>query len=288
MSLGLPERTEPGGMSPGGSLHPSPGFEASRRAFLGAGLAGVASVTLACLAGGAIGTPTLLRESGTLETPRWPGHKVGWRVARPESPRALIVALHGMGGSAEDWFGGGRLEATLRGTGLALAAIDGAAAYWHPRSVGPYAGSDTAAMVTEDFLPLLAARGLPTGRVGLLGESMGGYGALYVGSLLGPDRVFGIATLAAALRISGDGTYPERFDNPADYAAHDVFARTAVLDRIPVLLACGDKDKFRRGNEAFARLLPHATTLFDEGDHVVSWFGSHLAPAVRFLADHAP
>ena len=301
MSLGRPDRTtlgqQPGGSMPasggsvpasGRSVPASGGVTPTRRAVLGAAMAGLASLGLAGLAGGTITAPALLRESGTLSSEHWPGRRVGWMLARPDRPRALVVALHGMGGRAADWFGGMHLERAMVGTGLAVAAIDGAAAYWHPRNRGPFAGTDTAAMVIEDFLPLLADRGLPTERIGLLGVSMGGYGSLYIASLLGPEQVFAVATLAAALRTSAAGTAPERFDDSADYQAHDVFARTDILSRIPLFLACGNKDRFRAGNEAFARLVPGATTLFDEGDHVAPWFEGHLAPAVRFLADHAP
>lgn len=287
MTLGPPDRTSRG-KTPRGLIHPSPGAEPTRRAVLGASLAGIASLVGVGLAGDSLADPALIRESGSLTTAHWPGRRVMWTLARPHSPRGVIVALHGLGGKADDWFGGRHLDRTLRGTGLAVAAIDGAATYWHPRGTGPYAGSDTAAMVIDDFLPLLAGRGLPMGRFGLLGASMGGYGSLYVASQLGPDRVFAVATLAAALRTSGAGTYPERFDNPADYAAHDVFARTAQLSRIPLFLACGDRDRFRAGNEAFARAVPEATTMFDAGDHVAGWFDAHLGPAVRFLAEHAP
>lgn len=286
MSLDLPDGTAPGA-SPQGPIHPSPGGEPTRRAVLGGALAGAASLALAVAAGASIRQPALARESGRFTSVHWPGRQIGWTLARPETPRGLVIALHGMGGRAADWFGSPSLERALRGTGLAVAAVDGAATYWHPRTRGPYAGSDTARMVIDDYLTLLAGRGLPTARVGLLGTSMGGYGALYVASLLGPDRVFGVATLAAALRTSGVGTYPERFDDPADYAAHDVFARAGELARIPLFLACGDKDRFRAGNEAFANRVPHAETMFDEGDHVAPWFEAHLPPAIRFLADHA-
>ncbi len=226
-------------------------------------------------------------ESGTFRTPRWPGQRVGWTLARPQTVRGTVVALHGMGGHGSDWLGVMHVEDHLRGTGLAVVGVDGAAAYWHPREVGPYAGSDTAAMVIEDVLPLAARLGLPVRRVGFLGMSMGGFGSLFIASLLGPTRVFGVATLAAALRTSGNGTYPERFDDADDYRRHDVFLRTATLRGIPVWLACGDRDRFRAGNEAFARRVPWAVTMFDEGDHEDRWFRTHLGAAVRFLSDHA-
>lgn len=260
----------------------------SRRAFLGAIAAGAATLAAAGGGGSVVQSPGLTLERGVLTTKNWPGRRVRWVLGRPESPRALVVALHGMGGTAESWFAVQHVERVVAGTGLAVASIDGGLTYWHPRGRGPYAGSDTAAMVIEDFVPLLADGGLPTDRIGLLGESMGGYGSLYIGALLGPEKVFAIATLAAALRTSSAGTYPERFDDPADYKTHDVFSRVATLRRIPLYLACGDRDRFRAGNEAFARQVPEATTNFDSGDHVPSWFQSHLAPAVHFLAANAP
>ena len=206
MSLDVPDRATRG-EDPAGSLHPSPGIEPSRRAVLGAALAGVGSLAAAYIAGNALREPALLSESGSFSTPHWPGRRVSWTVLRPETPRALVVALHGMGGHAADWFAGHDLAQALRGTGLAVAAVDGAASYWHARAVGPYAGSDTGAMVIEDFLPMLAARGLPTDRIGLLGSSMGGYGSLLLASRLGPARVSGVATLAAALRTSPAVSY---------------------------------------------------------------------------------
>ena len=42
-------------------------------------------------------------------------------------------------------------------------------------------------MVLDEFLPLLADQGLATARVGLMGWSMGGYAALRLGAVLGPE-----------------------------------------------------------------------------------------------------
>lgn len=226
-------------------------------------------------------------ESGAFYTRNWPGQLVSWKLTRPQDARATVVALHGMGGHGSDWVDNMHIQRYLAGTGLAVIGVDGAAAYWHPRRVGPYAGSDTAAMIVEDVMPLLSGLDLPNDRVGLLGMSMGGWGAYYVASLLGRDRVFGIATLAAALRTGPEGTIPERFDDTRDYWTHDVFRRSAQFTGIPIWLACGDADRFRQGNEAFAEVVPHAETVFDAGGHTSEWFRDHMAPAVTFLADHA-
>ena len=59
---------------------------------------------------------------------------------------------------------------------FAIASVDGGDhEYWHPRR-----GTDPAGMVVHEFLPLLARHGLDVTRIGLLGSSMGGYGALYL------------------------------------------------------------------------------------------------------------
>ena len=68
---------------------------------------------------------------------------------------------------------------------FAIAAADGGDhEYWHPRR-----GTDPAGMIVHEFLPLLARQGLAVDRIGLLGASMGGYGALYLAERLGPRRV---------------------------------------------------------------------------------------------------
>ena len=57
-------------------------------------------------------------------------------------------------------------------------------------------------MVVDEFLPMLAERGLlagPGDRIGLLGWSMGGYGALRLAALLGADRVAAVAAVSPAM-----------------------------------------------------------------------------------------
>lgn len=60
---------------------------------------------------------------------------------------------------------------------FALAAVDGGPdSYWHPRA----SGDDPVAMIVDELLPRLDDAGARTGRVGLIGWSMGGFGALVV------------------------------------------------------------------------------------------------------------
>ena len=60
-------------------------------------------------------------------------------------------------------------------------------------------GSDSGAMVLEELLPMLCSMGLDTSRVGFMGWSMGGYGALHLGAKLGPSRTAGICAISPAL-----------------------------------------------------------------------------------------
>ena len=217
---------------------------------------------------------------GWISSTHLPGTELRWRLAVPERCRGLVIALHGKGSASGYWFNvldGARIA---RETGLAVAAIDGGLSYWHPRE-----GSDASAMLTQEFLPLLADRGLPTQRIGLTGVSMGGYGSLYLAGELGPGRCFGVATMSAALRQDFADTSPGAFDDAADFAKHSIFARVGRLSGIPVSLACGSEDRFFEGIIALGRLLPRARVVLDEGGHTTAYCRDHWGDQMAWLAD---
>lgn len=125
--------------------------------------------------------------SGTFTSRYRHGRRTGWIVLYPpkhdRGALPVLVALHGRGGHHTDAYRSLHLDRYLAdavnaGTRpFAIASVDGDDhEYWHPR-----AGSDPAAMITDEFLPLLANRGLSVARIAILGWSMGGYGALYLG-----------------------------------------------------------------------------------------------------------
>lgn len=217
---------------------------------------------------------------GWLTSKYLPGTELRWRVAVPQRCRGLVLALHGKGGASGYWFNVLDAARIARETGLAVAAVDGLLSYWHPRE-----GSDAPAMLTREFLPLLAARGLPTERIGLTGVSMGGYGSLYLAGELGPGRVFGVATMSAALRQDFADTSPRAFDDAEDFAKHSIFARVGKLSGIPISLACGDEDRFFEGNVALSRLLPRARVILDEGGHTTAYCRDHWGDQMAWLAD---
>jgi S-formylglutathione hydrolase FrmB len=227
------------------------------------------------------------RQEGTFSSRFWPGQQVRWRVARParrgssSTPQPLVVALHGHGGDADWPFDGVHVDRHVAATGLAVATVDGGDFYWHARR----SGIDTATMVTQELLPLLAGSGLATRRIGLIGWSMGGYGALLMASRLGPGRVAGVVAASPALWQSPGDSAPGAFDDRQDFVRNDVFAARPALTSIPVRLDCGRDDPFIAASRAFARGLPGAAATFDTGGHTEEYWTTHAGPQMAWLKD---
>jgi S-formylglutathione hydrolase FrmB len=227
-------------------------------------------------------------EEGTFTSQFWPGRPVHWRLARPHrtesgaAPQPLVVALHGMGGSADEPFDDVQIAQHVASSGLAVASVDGGDFYWHARK----SGIDTSRMVIEDLLPLMAGKGLATDRIGLIGWSMGGYGVLLMATKLARERVAGVVAVTPALWLEQpDGMFAVAFDDRADFARHDVFAKRGELRDIPVRVDCGQADFFIEANRAFVRGLPDATVTFDEGEHTVEYWKAHAGAQMSWLAE---
>jgi len=234
---------------------------------------------------------------GTLTSRFWPGQTIRWRLARParkspvsainavsaisavSAPQPLVVALHGHGGDADWPFDEVHIARQVAATGLAVASVDGGDFYWHARS----SGIDPGHMVLADLLPLMAANGLATAPIGLIGWSMGGYGALLLASRLGPRRVAGVVAVSAALWQSPGDSAAGAFDNADDFKRNDVFAAKNKLRAIPVRLECGLQDPFIVANQAFARDLPHAAATFEAGAHASEYWAAHIESQMRWL-----
>jgi len=221
------------------------------------------------------------------------GRDVAWRLVHPPGRTAgdtlrVALVLHGRGGDAgsaveELWLD--RYLAQVVDAGappLALASVDGGDhSYWHRRR----SGEDPQTMLVEEFLPLLASRGLRTDRLGLLGWSMGGYGALLLAQRLGPGRVAAVAASSPALWTRWADAAPGAFDGPADFAAHDAFAGRARLAGIPVRITCGRSDPFCPADRQFAGGVPDlAAADFPPGGHDDAFWRGTAAAQLGFLA----
>ncbi|MEW1951875.1 alpha/beta hydrolase-fold protein [Terrabacter sp. NPDC080008] len=261
----------------------SPAGRTSRRSVLRAAVAlGALAVAGVGASGCSRGPDGAVLDDGVLG-PRPDGSRPRWRLAVPEgrSPRGLVVALHGFGGDADSAFDLGYGDA-VAATGLALASVDGGNTYWHARRDG----ADSGAMVRDELIPLVLSRcGLPAGsRVGLLGWSMGGFGALLLAGELGAARVDGVVAASAALWKTAGETPAVAFDGRADFERHSVFGRVKLLAGIPVRLDCGESDPFIRANRALAGQVPGVETHFEPGGHEDGWWRDHAAAEMQWLA----
>ena len=247
-------------------------------------LTGVAATAAVAAAGcGAPDVAGVTVRSGTLRSSHWAGRDIHWEIAQqtqaPSRSAPVVVVLHGKSGDASHAFRIVKLHQHVRDAGVTLASVDGGDYYWHARRVGV----DTGAMVVEDFLPLVRRETGYAGKVAFLGWSMGGYGSLLLASELGPDKVFAVVAESAALWTDAGLSAPGAFDDREDFEAHDVFARTDVLDGIAVRMDCGRSDPFVPGNTAFGNALPSAELTIDEGGHTVEYWTSHGGPQLRWV-----
>jgi pimeloyl-ACP methyl ester carboxylesterase len=152
---------------------------------------------------------------------------------------------------------------------FAVAAVDGGNGWWHRRVTGEDSGS----MVLKEFLPMLASKGLDTRRVSLIGWSMGGYGALLLGGVLGPARTAAICAVAPALFTDyGEAIAERAFDGPADWFAYSVYG-TPALSEIPLRIDCGAGDRFYDATKQFVGSLrkPPSGVSFVGGHDVAAW-----------------
>jgi len=221
---------------------------------------------------------------------------VGYTVAYPpghgpgdELP--LVVMLHGYGGDhATAVSGMSPAQAVALRVGgaplppMALITVDGGDGYWNP-----HPGDDPMGMLIDELIPLCQRRGLgrPPHRIGAMGISMGGYGALLLAEKR-PDLVAAAAAISPAIwtsygqaRAANAGAYA----SAADFAADDAVTHAAALARVPVRVAAGYADPFYPGIQALARVLPRdAVVDFTNGCHDGSFFTAQEPPSLAFLS----
>ena len=230
--------------------------------------------------------------SGSFVSKARGGRTVGWTIAAPESsgPLPIAVALHGYGGSHRTFFGDGlgydRFLAehiAHGGAPFAVAGVDGGNRYWHRR----VDGDDPGAMVLDEFVPMLEQRGFDTRRLAFTGNSMGGYGALRFGGLLGPGKVRAVAALSPALWTSAGDTARGAFDDAEDFRTNTVLGRQRELDGVPVRIDVGTGDGFEPAVRTYVEgFTTKPSGGFEPGAHDAA-FWRRMAPAqITFLARH--
>ncbi|RJS47044.1 alpha/beta hydrolase-fold protein [Nocardioides cavernaquae] len=209
-----------------------------------------------------------------------------WWIARPPGATGtlpVVVALHGAHSSAEDWLRTMGLDRFLAASGasFALAGIDGGTkGYWHPRDDG----HDPRALVLDHFLPLLASHGLEAESPGLLGWSMGGYGALLFASEL--DRKVPVVATSPALWNSYDATVAGAYDSRADFERWRILGdgtRLDALRKLEIRVDCGRGDPFLGGVKDLRDELPDAEVHLAAGAHDAAYWTRVLPAQLAWL-----
>jgi enterochelin esterase-like enzyme len=220
------------------------------------------------------------------------GEKTNWVIALPPGQKAdfgalrPVIALHGKDGNANMMIDCGAEDALaeLVKAGkppFAVVGVDGGKnSYWHRRANG----TDSGAMVLEELLPMLSSMGMDTSRVGFLGWSMGGYGALHLGAKLGPSRTAGICAISPALFTSFTGSTLGAFDSYDDWVQNNVVG-LPVLSQIPVRVDCGTGDRFYFATRQFVSQLrsPPAGS-FSAGGHDMDYWRAQLPGELAWMA----
>ena len=233
--------------------------------------------------------------SGTFYSPA--RHQtVGYTIAYPPRHRAgdelpLVVMLHGYGGNHADALVGvsPAQAVALQVDGrplapMAIVTVDGGNGYWNP-----HPGDDPMAMVVGELIPLCRRLGLgrPPRPIGMMGISMGGYGALLLAEKY-PHLIAAVAAISPAIWTSyaqAQGANAGAYASAAAFAANDAVTHTEALARVPVRVAAGYDDPFYPGVQALVRTLPAGAVVdLAHGCHTNAFFAAQQPPSLAFLA----
>ncbi|HEY4235885.1 MAG TPA: alpha/beta hydrolase-fold protein [Gaiellaceae bacterium] len=196
-------------------------------------------------------------------------------VVPPRHGNWLLVLLHGYYASPSQFLTQPLFDTlrALRTRAPEVLLLDGGAdSYWHDR-VGGRWGS----MVTREAIPAGIAR-THARRVAIGGISMGGYGALLLGSR---DRGFcAVGAQSPALWLSPGETAPGAFDDGEDYDRNDVFE---LQPPHQLWIDLGASDPFRTATLAYARRAGVPAHVRPGGHDAALW-NSFTPQFLRFFA----
>ena len=235
--------------------------------------------------------------SGSFASAHRLGAETGWSLIRPPGRAGrgalpLVVALHGLGEDHSTLvgprFGLDRYLAAAVRDGVppfAIATVDGGTSYWHPRPDG----EDASATVVDELIPLLAQQGVSTATFGLIGWSMGGYGALRLAG--SSSRVPVVVASSPALWTDPADASRSGFADASEYRAYTVVGHQADLDGVAVRVDCGTGDPFYRDVQDYVAGFPDGagvTSTFEPGAHDAAYWRRMLPAQLAFLGGRLP
>ncbi len=226
--------------------------------------------------------------------------KVTYRVGYPPghgpgSEIPLVFMLHGFGGNHASGVAGysPAQAAALQRDGVslppvAIVTMDGGQGYWHP-----HPDDDPMGMVVYELLPMMQRQGLGRrpGSVGVMGLSMGGYGAIAFAENH-PGIFRAVAAISPAIFVTYEHVHyvnPGAYSSAAEFARYDAVTHTAPLRDVPLRVASGASDPFHWWVEDFEAALPSgspAQFFYPPGAHNQDFFQPQAFPSLAFLTSH--
>jgi pimeloyl-ACP methyl ester carboxylesterase len=222
------------------------------------------------------------------------GYTIAWPPGHgPGDALPLVVMLHGFGANHTNALTSmspaQAVALEVDGVPLppmAMVTVDGGGGYWNPH---PH--DDPMQMVVGELVPMCQALNLGRApqRVGTMGVSMGGYGALLLAEKY-PDLFSAVAAISPAVWTTyaeAKGANAGAYASAADFASDDAVTNASSLTHTPVRVASGLDDPFHPGVVALARVLPRSAVVeFSQGCHTGSFFTAQEPPSLAFLGTH--
>lgn len=200
----------------------------------------------------------------------------------PTGGLPVCLALHGLRGSARTFIelGIAHFLTAAAQAGVppfAVAAVDCGPTYYAARD--PW--DDPQRMLREELPGWLADRGLPA-PTGLLGYSMGAFGALRLARDRGDLRAVAIASPALHETWSDVEDRPS-FRDEAQWAANEPLLHTDRIAAVPLGVWCGTEDPFLDATRALIARTRPATTAITRGAHDDGYLLRVFPEMIRFI-----
>jgi enterochelin esterase-like enzyme len=225
--------------------------------------------------------------------------RVGYTIAWPPGAETgtslpLVVMLHGEGADHTNALTGmtpaEAVALEIAGKPLppmAIVTVDGGTGYWNP-----HPRDDPIAMVTDELIPMCQRLNLGRqgqSRIGTMGISMGGYGALLLAEKY-PTSISAVAAISPAIWTSytqASAVNSRAYASEAAFEESDAVTHAASLAETPVRLASGLNDPFHPGVLALAKKLPNSAVVVEsQGCHTGDFFTAQEPPSLAFLGSH--
>lgn len=218
-----------------------------------------------------------------------------------DSGYPFILMLHGWSANETQWKDDANLQALCDTHNILLVLPDGDYNSWWVNSMSqPHRNFDTHLRVEVKNWVIETFNGAPQPtKHGILGLSMGGYGAIYQ-ILTHPQQYAASVSLSGVMDITrhqdqwqlaevfGDyAKYPDRWihHNPLDLAERDPSPLTPGI-----LFICGTDDfVYEENHEMVARLSQNDYEVHfyqPSGAHTHTFWQTHIDTAVEFIVDH--